>query len=133
MFTFEICRDDRCTRLEVHSAHVIDAPEEAPIRPSRGRRPVWQHPAPRALDHAIAKATSQIYPRHSDAIVQLVRADYGPCTARAILRRLARLVERGHILRVDLGSQLYAYLRPGSNLVGDISLMREQILAHQGA
>jgi hypothetical protein len=46
---------------------------------------------------------------------------------------LARLVERGHILRIDLGQQLFAYLRPGSNLVGDISLMREQILAHQGS
>jgi hypothetical protein len=132
MSTFEICRDDRCVRLEVHAAHLLTTPEEAPVRPSRGRRPVWQHPAPRALDHAIAKATSLIYPRHLDAIVQYVHADYGPCTSRAILRRLGRLVERGQILRIDLGRQLYAYLRPGSKLVGDVGLMREQILAHLG-
>jgi hypothetical protein len=85
------------------------------------------------LDHAIAKATSQIYPRHLDAIVRHVHADYGPCTSRAIQRRLVRLVERGHILRIDLGKQLYAYLRPGSKLVNEIDLMREQILAHLGA
>jgi hypothetical protein len=58
-----------------------------------------------------------------------VEEDYGECIDRTVARRLARLVKRGHILRIDLGRHLYAYLRPGSSLVNDVDLIREQLEA----
>jgi len=126
-----ICRDERCDRIEVHAFHEIvgqDIKLQSRVRPPRGAKAVWQQAAPKALDHSIAKATSKLYPRHVRAIQQIVEDDFGPCTARTIQRRLGRLVERGHILRIDLGRSLFAYLRPGSPLVNDIELMREQLL-----
>jgi len=120
-----LCRDEACDRIELHLTHKVAC---KPFREpwSRNQTPKWQRPAPKALDHAIAKATSKTYPRHFGAILQLVEADYGACIERTVHRRLKRLVQRGHILRIDLGRSLYAYLRPGSPMVNDIALMREQ-------
>lgn len=120
-----LCRDEACDRIELHLAHEVTC---KPVREpwSRNPTPKWQRPAPKALDHAIAKATSKTYPRHFGAILQIVESDYGVCIERTVHRRLKRLVQRGHILRIDLGKQLYAYLRPGSPMVNDIALMREQ-------
>jgi len=120
-----LCRDEACDRIELHLAHEVTTVEPKPAY-SRGQLPAWKRPAPKALDHAIAKATSKTYPRHFGAILQLVEADYGACIERTVHRRLKRLVQRGHILRIDLGRSLYAYLRPGSPMVNDIALMREQ-------
>lgn len=123
-----LCRDEACERIELHLAHEVIGNEKREPK-SSSPLPAWVRPSPRALDHSIARATSKTYPRHFAAILQVVENDYGACNSRTVLRRLLRLVDRGHILRIDLGSQLYAYLRPGSPLVNDIDLMREQCLA----
>jgi hypothetical protein len=123
------CRDERCDRNDLHFAHEIstDLLDDDDGLPSKSTRPAWQRPASKALDHSIAKATSKTYPKHLDAILRDVQDDYGSCEYRTVQRHLARLVERGHIIRVDLGRRLYAYLRPGSSLVRDVELMRDQI------
>jgi len=87
----------------------------------------WERIASSALDHSIAKAASKTYPKPLAMIIEEVHSDYGGCETRTIQRHLSKLVERGHLLRIDLGRRLYAYLRPGSSLAGDIGLMREQI------
>jgi len=128
------CRDERCERIDLHFSHEIIGDGLPPDdgSPSKSKRLPWQRPAPKALDHAIAKAVSKTYPKHLDAILRDVEDDYGSgptqsALSRAVQRHLARLVERGHILKIDLGRRLYAYLRPGSSLVGDVDLMRDQI------
>lgn len=132
------CRDEFCGRSELHLAHEGDFSDEIKQRArdlapkSKSDKPPWKRSAPRALDHSIAKAVSRTYPKHLDAILRDVESDYGsgPTEAalyRAVQRHLAVLVERGHILKIHLGRKLYAYLRPGSPLVNDVDMMREQI------
>jgi predicted transcriptional regulator len=122
------CRDESCHRIDLHPAHAVTAIRVTEA-PSTSPREPWKRSAPRALDHSIAKATSKTYPRHFKAILREVEEDYGECIDRTVARRLARLVKRGHILRIDLGRHLYAYLRPGSSLVNDVDLIREQLEA----
>jgi len=119
------CRNESCDRLDLHLKHKVARKPPEPV--SHGRNPEWLRPAPKALDHSIAKAVSKTYPRHFNAILQVVESDYGSCNYQTVRRHLRRLIERGHVLRIDLGQQLYAYLRPGSPLVNDIALMREQL------
>jgi len=122
-----VCRDDRCDRLDLHHEHEIThIKKRKRVAPSRNPLPAWERPAAGALDHSIAKAVSLTYPRHFSAILQFVENDYGSCCMRMVQRRLRILVQRGHLLRIDLGRRLYAYLRPGSKLVNEIDLMREQ-------
>jgi hypothetical protein len=122
-----VCRDENCDRVDLHPSHSVVTHRVKRKKPSVSRRLPWRQPAPRALDHSIAKATSKTYPRHFQAILHEVKEDYGDCNSRTVIRRLGRLVKRGHILRLDLGRSLYAYVRPGSNLANDIELVREQI------
>lgn len=122
------CRAEGCEQVGLHEAHgALDTVEKEPK--SHSKNVVWKRPSPRALDHCIAKAVSKTYPRHYDALLQVVVNDYGACNTRTVQRRLRTLVERGHVLRIALGSNLWAYLRPGSKLVNDIDLMREQCYA----
>lgn len=132
------CRDEFCDRADLHLAHSIEfsdivKQQAKNIAPkSKSEKPPWKRSAPKALDHSIAKAVSKTYPKHLDAILRDVESDYGsgPTEAalyRAVQRHLAVLVERGHILKIHLGRKLYAYLRPGSPLVNDVDMMREQI------
>jgi hypothetical protein len=132
------CRNEFCEREELHAEHQDFSEEiknEARKRlepKSKGKRLPWKRPAPKALDHSIVAAVSYVYPKHLDAILRDVEDDYGSgptrgALYRAVGRHLSRLVARGQVLRVDLGRQLYAYLKPGSSLVNDVELMREQI------
>lgn len=128
------CRNDQCARVELHLAHDEDFDEDyrEHVPRSKSQDPPWKRPASKALDHSIAKAVSKTYPKHLNAILREVKDDYGSGASesalyRAVQRHLAVLVERGHILKIDLGRHLYAYLRPGSTLVNDVEMMREQI------
>ena len=122
-----LCRDEHCNRLELHAAHEVVERKFRRRFVSKSSTNPWMRPAPKALDHSIAKAVSQTYPRAAETIFREVEHDYGSCCTRTILRRLKILVARGHILKIDLGERLYAYVRPGSSLVNDLDLMREQI------
>ena len=147
-----------CERMDLHAAHRLpkgqgqdfekkvkkETREQLRIRRKRRAnsksdhpRPVlppWKWAAPSALDHSIAKSVSKTYPKHLDAILDDVENDYGSAGStqgtlyRQVQRHLTKLVERGQILRIDLGQRLYAYLRPGSTLVRDVDMMREQII-----
>jgi hypothetical protein len=142
-----LCRDENCERFEVHYEHecgVVDDSEQdddtvdvslsywptwvkAREAVTRRAEAPWRKSAPKALDHSIAKSISRTYPKPFHVILRDVEEDYGEVNPRTAQRRLKKLVERGHFLRIDLGRRLYAYLRPGSTLVHDTDLMREQL------
>lgn len=135
---YEICRDDRCGEVSIHLAHDVRRVDRCEARwlaqhtVKDHKTTPWGRPSHRALVNAVARATSATYPRHCEAIYRAVRDDYGTCTMRSVQRTLKVLVERGHVLRVDLGSRLYAYLRPGSRIADDVALIREQVEAAIG-
>jgi hypothetical protein len=132
-----------CDRIDLHPAHQVPKglvkekikqlkKAERKQSSSMSQRPPWRRPAPKVLDNSIARAVSKTYPKPLDAILREVEDDYGLDSTKSafnrnVQRHLTKLVERGHILRIDLGQRLYAYLRPGSALVDDIGLIREQI------
>lgn len=123
-----VCRDEFCDRLDLHQAHAsLEIAFEPPDTSTSVHAP-WRRPAPKALDHSIAKAVSKTYPKPFGVLLRDVQYDYGACNLRTVHRRLRRLVDRGYVLRIALGRRLYAYVRPGSNMVNDIDLMREQII-----
>lgn len=121
-----ICRDENCERLDVHAAH--DVPKVKKERPPSPGRELWKRSAPKALDHAIAKATSKHDVTHFGAILNEVRNDYGDCEERTVYRRLKRFVERGHMVKLDLGLSMAGYIRPKSKLLGNPDYLRERLL-----
>lgn len=121
-----ICRDERCDRNDVHEAHVIETKQKKERAPSGGRE-LWKRSAPKALDHSIMKATSRYKATHFGEILREVRADYGECEERTVYRRMKRLVERGNLIKVDLGLAFAAYLRPKSKLLSDIGWLAEHM------
>jgi hypothetical protein len=124
-----LCRDDACDQTELHYKHRVKHRAEK-VASSRSTVAPWLRDAPIALDESITNATSQVYPKPLCVLARDVEQDYGTCCARTVQRRLRRLVEQGHILRLDLGARLYAYMKPGSNMVNaDIDLLREQVFA----
>ena len=107
---------------------LVRAPQE-PEALSKSKTEPWRRSAPKALDHSIAKAVSKVYPKPIDMILDEVINDYGDVNVRTLQYHLRKMIDRGHLLRIDLGRRLYAYLRPGSNMVNDVELMRDQIEA----
>ena len=118
----EICRDDNCEIMGVHGHHeVLTQEREAP------RKSGAQHD-PKALLGSIAKATSKAYPMNFSAIVREVVDDYGTCSERTIYRYLRKLIDRGQILKLDLGLSVDAYIRPKSRLLRDLPGLRDYML-----
>jgi hypothetical protein len=127
-----ICREEHCDRVGVHLAHGVVPPPKKERPPTPGRA-LWKRPSSKALDNAIAKATSKYWATHFGAILREVRNDYGTAESehsleRAVYRHLKKLVARGHIVKLDLGLSFAAYLRPGSKLLNDIDYLREQMV-----
>lgn len=146
-----ICQDEHCTIIEVHAIHAVPAvrphhrpkpmkctlcPWKGPASLERnacprcksaitGTRAPWEYDDPMGLTGAVARATSKSYPMTFAMICRDVRDDYGECTERTIHRHLARLVDRGCILKVDIAQAFAVYLRPGSKLANDIETLRE--------
>lgn len=120
-----VCRAEHCPRLDVHEAHYLPAP-----RPERKRttvRPPWQIEDPSGLAGAVARATSRSYPVVFSDIAREVRDDYGHCTDRTVYRALRKLVLRGHLLKIDVGLDRAAYVRPKTRLTPDA--VREYLLS----
>jgi hypothetical protein len=113
--------------MELHFKHDAVTTEQEEDRSRSSIDEPWKRPAPEALDYSITQAASLTYPKPFEVLMRDVEYDYGACNMRTVQRRLRSLVERGHILRIDLGRRLYAYLRPGSNMVDDVDMLREQV------
>jgi hypothetical protein len=123
----QICKAEHCERIELHEAHELPAPGPGkPVRPTS--QPPWRHDAPKALTGAVARATSKAYPVHFAEIVREVRDDYGTCADRTVYRYLAKLVARGHVVKVDVGLTCAAYVRPKSRLLEAPDAIREYML-----
>lgn len=114
----DVCRDERCAREELHCAHEVDGQEQAEDR---------QGHADEALIESIARAITPAVPKSSLMLYHDVENDYGSVNKRTFYRYLKRLVERGIVLRIDLGDRLYAYLHPASKMRHDLDLLHEQI------
>lgn len=121
-----VCRNEHCTRVEVHAPHRVAKVAAPP--PSRSTRPPWTRDDPRALTGAVARATSKAYPVHFAEIAREVRDDYGTCADRTVYRYLAKLVARGHVVKLDVGLTCAAYLRPKSKLIAAPDAVREYML-----
>lgn len=124
----DICRAEGCERVDLHAKHAVPA-IKTDRPPARYRaRPVWTQADPRALARSICKATSKRVPTHFSAIASYVRNDYGQVTDRTVYRGLAKLVDRGCVLKLDVGFSFAVYLRPKSPLEHDHELIRDYIL-----
>ena len=126
-----ICRDDNCDRLDVHPPHLVLNKGRKIVphhRPNGLQRPLWQRDDPRGLTGAVARATSKSYPMLFSHIVRDVRDDYGPCTERTVYRHLRKLVQRGHVIKLDLQLAFAAYIRPRSRLLADPEGLRDYML-----
>lgn len=129
MIDSEICRDDRCMRLDVHKKHwKREWAPQASSRKTSSKKLPWQQDDPRALVGAVARATSRAYPMCFSAIAANVRDDYGQVHDRTIYRHLRTLVDRGHLIKLDLRLPMAAYIRPKSRLLHDLESLREYIL-----
>lgn len=131
-----LCRDENCDRLGIHLKHKVTRKDNFHVKEiSKSDEVPWKRSAPMALDESITNAASVVYPKSFEAIMRDVEGDYGSLarsgdhasSMRTVQRRLRKLVSEGHILRIDLGRRLFAYLKPGSNMTNDLDLMREQL------
>lgn len=83
------------------------------------------------IEHSIEQVVSSYKPKAFSDVLHDVQEDYGTISVtsnssvRILHRYLTRLAERGRILRVNLGDQLYAYLKRGSKLADDHVHCRE--------
>ena len=109
-----ICRDDDCMISSIHARHPVLKKRQPQVhhRPSTSQKPLWQRDDPKALTGAVARATSKAYPVTVTAILRDVVDDYGPCHERTVYRHIKKLVERGQLIKLDLGLQIHAYIRP---------------------
>jgi virulence-associated protein VapD len=129
-----ICRSEFCDRIEIHPAHPVLTPRTPQVhhRPRPGapltRRRVAHDPC--ALTGAVMRATSTRYPRFFREIVRDVLDDYGMCSVRTIHRHINKVVERGHLLRLDFDlTQGSVYLRPKTKLLGTAPWRVDDVLA----
>jgi hypothetical protein len=110
-----ICRDEACEIEGLHAKHElhelgVHASPTAHHRPKA--KPPWQQPDPDGLLKSILDANSEIRPKWFQEIAPDVRDDFGNVTDRSIWRGLKKLVERGQLLRLDLGLAFHAYIKP---------------------
>lgn len=121
-----ICCDENCERTDLHRKHLVAKrpPSEPHHRPKKSD--------PKTLTGAVARAVSRT-PKVFREIVRDVVDDYGkvsPTEAsaeRSIHRHLKKLVERGQIIKLDLGFTFAVYLRPKSRWLRDPEAIREYI------
>jgi hypothetical protein len=78
--------------------------------------------------NCVARATSKYHPRVFSEIYRDVIDDYGPVTLRTVHRYVARLVERGQLLKLDVEFDSFVYLRPKSKLASNFEAIRERLL-----
>lgn len=143
----QICRDDDCNRPGVHLKHPVlsrgrtvkvhHRPDPTTVQlalpsdakpPPDSKRAAWKRDDPKGLTEAVARATSRAYPTHIAAIYRDVQDDYGECTERTVYRHVKKLVERGHLIKLDVGLSFAAYIRPKSRLLKDHAAIREYLL-----
>lgn len=122
----EVCRDENCRRADVHRKHLVA--ERPPPQPHhRPGKQVWRYSDPRALTGAVARAASKSQPKIFREIVRDVRDDYGQVSERSVHRHINKLVERGQLIKLDLGLTFAAYIRPKSRLLKNPEALRDFI------
>lgn len=93
----------------------------------RERQP-WEADDQVGLTRAVAQATSKAYPVTFSMIARDVWDDYGACDERTIHRHLAKLVDRGCLLKFNINLPFAVYIRPGTRL--DLETIREYDYQH---
>lgn len=123
-----ICRDDDCIIVEMHHRHRVVATPQPHSRADLTVTPPWKRDDPDALAEAVVRACSEAYPKHFSAIARDVRDDYGACTDRTVYRYLRKVIDRGLLIKLDLGLAFAAYIRPKSRLLNDLDSLRDYML-----
>ncbi len=110
-----ICRDDACEVDGLHRRGRMCKRSENHAPRAHHRplaKPVWQQPDPDGVLESIKKAVPEIRPVWFQQVSSDVRNDFGDVGDRTIWRGLKKLVERGELLRLDLGLAFHAYIKP---------------------
>jgi len=114
-----ICRDDDCEIEGIHKPHKVEARKANSHQPRRRRdrepctRPLWDLPAPLALDESIERAISDVHPKHFSMLVNDVENDYGSLGKnrksgyQLVHRHLRALIKAGRVLRVAFFDELH--------------------------
>ena len=131
----EICRDERCERLDIHvcgpSACLRGRGGRESLYRTRSRKfagQPWRAYNADALRVSVFNAVSFYEPRNFATILSQVENDYGSCCERSVHRHLGSLRQIGTIVRMDFKGRLHAYLRAGSRMLHEPDLVLEQIL-----
>lgn len=113
--------------VKVHHRPRSSATQLTPPPPdAKPPKPPWQRDDPKALTGAVARATK--YPTHFAWILRDVLDDYGPVSERSVYRYIAKLVERGQLIKLELGLSFAVYVRPRSRWLKDLDTCREYVM-----
>lgn len=121
-----VCRDENCDRADIHPVHEIK--QKAKERTPTPGRDLWKRSSPKGLMRAIAKATSKYRGTTIGAILREVENDYGSACERQVYRYVKTLVERGQLIKLDLGLAMKVYIRPKSALLKDLDYLTETMI-----
>lgn len=148
-----VCRDEWCPIVELHMANDDrhgDREKRDEIKPRPHHRPrakaplapkplhpnyvPWKQADTQGLLNSVMKATNGRVPVWFQEIRDEVRDDYGDVADRTVWRAIKKLVERGALIKLDIGLAFAAYIRPigkkgrKAGRLDDINEMREYML-----
>lgn len=131
-----VCRSEHCDLEHLHPEHRVKR-KRGGGRISRSVRVLaqtepWKLPSVEGLREATLRAISSFEPRSFATVLSHVENDYGSCCGRSVHRHLLTLRAQGKIVRLDFNGRLHAYLRTGSRLVTDPSLVLEVLMVQSG-
>lgn len=149
-----ICRDERCTIIDVHFTHdimdtkaVIRARKAIwgwvldPLEPMRRKKRNRKSPestcdggvSTPALDDSILRSIRAITIKPTPIIYSDVINDFGSVADRRLYRRLSLLTKRGQIVRLAFdGTPLAGYTTPDSSLIHDPTSARNILYMQMG-
>jgi len=123
--SWEVCRDERCEEEGLHAPHEV----ESRRRPYHERRLPWGI-RQRALDDSIIDVVPAYEVQTFRGIHRAVEDTYGSVNPRTLHRRIARLIDFGQIVRLEIPAEaICAYVRPSSPFAGaPVEEWREQAI-----
>lgn len=126
-----ICRDENCPIIGRHLKHPVKwKPKDERLKPKAHHRPdpnkkVWSLDDQEGLRQCVLRATSTAEPVCFGQIFRNVTDDYGKVSERTVYRYVAKSVDSGEIVKIDLGLPMAAYVKPGSHWLRDRAALRE--------
>ncbi len=133
-----ICQDDRCGIVEIHETHEVTGNQVCRLALKAHHRPrtaaPWKSSDRSGIMGSIMKSSSGRVPKWFQEIASDVRNDYGEVTDRTIWRWIKILVDRGQLMKLDVGLAFAVYMRPrgkkrASGRIEDPAELRDHMLS----